>query len=277
MIFIQATGQIKNLYKDDWETIKGACSIILYLGGNETSTHEEIVKMAGKETMRVKDSSQSTNEKGSGSSSRSYKYAARDLLTIDEVRRLKNRHALCFVSGQQPIYDPRYPTQNHPNAKYLGNLKTGENLYTFTYCNAKSSSLKKLEKNKKILEEQIKERQKSRNPDVRPISNPTAPDLKAMQQVVENKTDADELLNSVAKVGIKEEDMKAAGVTAGTVENGKRKEVNYSDPSKKAIVAPIKTASASATPRGAILVTNNAVSDADMDEAMNLLGSVEIQ
>ena len=118
MIFIQAIGQIKTLYKDDWETIKGACSMILYLGGNETSTHEEIVKMAGKETMRVRDSSTSRNGKGSGSDSKSYKYAARDLITVDEVRRLKNMHTLCFVSGQQPIYEMRYPTEKHPNAKY---------------------------------------------------------------------------------------------------------------------------------------------------------------
>ena len=76
MIFIQAIGQIKNLYKDDWETIKGACSMILYLGGNETSTHEEIVKMAGKETMRVKDSSTSRNGKGSGSLQRSFQRSA---------------------------------------------------------------------------------------------------------------------------------------------------------------------------------------------------------
>jgi len=226
MIFIQAIGQIKNLYKDDWETIKGACSMILYLGGNETSTHEEIVKMAGKETMRVKDSSTSRNGKGSGSDSKSYKYAARDLITIDEVRRLKNMHTLCFVSGQQPIYEIRYPTEKHPNAKYLGNLKTGENIYTFSYCNAKASNVKRLERNRKLYNDKLKEQQKSRNPEARPVTTPVPLDGRTMATVAANEEKKREVMKNVPMTGTPEDVMKQAGVTAGTVEKGKRKETS---------------------------------------------------
>lgn len=241
MIFIQAIGQIKNLYKDDWETIKGACSMILYLGGNETSTHEEIVKMAGKETMRVKDSSSSRNGKGSGSDSKSYKYAARDLITIDEVRRLKNMHTLCFVSGQQPIYEMRYPTEKHPNAKYLGNLKTGENIYTFTYCNAKASSVKRLERNRKLYNDKLKEQQKSRNPDARPVTTPAPLDGKTMAAVIADIRQKNDVLKNVPMTGIHESDMKQTGTTAGTVVNGKRVETSYTMPGQASVMKPLKS------------------------------------
>ncbi len=250
MIFIQAIGQIKTLYKDDWETIKGACSMILYLGGNETSTHEEIVKMAGKETMRVRDSSTSRNGKGSGSDSKSYKYAARDLITIDEVRRLKNMHTLCFVSGQQPIYEMRYPTEKHPNAKYLGNLKTGENIYTFTYCNARASSAKRLERNRKLYNAKLKERQKSRNPDARPVSAPAPLDGRAMAEVAADMKQKQELLNHVPVTGIHEDDMKQAGMVAGTVVKGKRSETSYTMPGQTAVLRPLRSASSSSPGRG---------------------------
>ena len=37
---IQNMAQIKELYKDSWETIPGNSDTILYLGGNESSTHK---------------------------------------------------------------------------------------------------------------------------------------------------------------------------------------------------------------------------------------------
>ncbi len=272
MIFIQAIGQIKNLYKDDWETIKGACSMILYLGGNETSTHEEIVKMAGKETMRVKDSSTSRNGKGSGSDSKSYKYAARDLITIDEVRRLKNEHVLCFVSGQQPIYEKRYPTQKHPNAKYLGNLSNGERVYRFTYCNAQASSIERLERNRKQLNEKLKEQQKSRNTDARPVTTPTSLDPRAMLEMVNDITKKDDVLKQIPKTGISEKDMKQSGTTAGTVVKGQRSETSYVMPGQVTALKPLGTASAAS--RGvSVAPRNDTAGNQALADIMNALES----
>lgn len=272
MIFIQAIGQIKNLYKDDWETIKGACSMILYLGGNETSTHEEIVKMAGKETMRVKDSSSSRNGKGSGSDSKSYKYAARDLITIDEVRRLKNMHTLCFVSGQQPIYEERYPTQKHPNAKYLGNLNTGENIYTFTYCNARASNMRRLERNRKLYSNKLKEQQKSRNPESRPVTTPVPLDGRAMAAVAADDGKKQQILNNMPKVGIPEDAMKQSGVTAGTVQKGCRKETSYAKPGETSVMRSLRSVSASSAPSKGVVAQGQEVKNqalADMVASFN--------
>ena len=91
-----------------------------------------------------------------------------------------------MIAGQQPLYEERYPTQNHPNAKYLGNLKTHENLYEFNYCNAKSSSVKRLEENRKKLAEKKKELQKSRVPSARPISAPKELDREEMERLHDN-------------------------------------------------------------------------------------------
>lgn len=275
MIFIQAIGQIKNLYKDDWETIKGACSMILYLGGNETSTHEEIVKMAGKETMRVKDSSTSRNGKGSGSDSKSYKYAARDLITIDEVRRLKNMHTLCFVSGQQPIYEIRYPTEKHPNAKYLGNLKTGENIYTFSYCNAKASNVKRLERNRKLYNNKLKEQQKSRNPEARPVTTPVPLDGRTMAAVASDEGKKREVIKNIPMTGTPEDVMKQAGVTAGTVERGKRKETSYVKPGETSIMKPLKSVSTSKTAAKSVAARDESAGDDALADLIGSLGDFE--
>lgn len=40
IIIIQNLAQIKALFKDTWETIPGNCDTLVYLGGNEQSTHE---------------------------------------------------------------------------------------------------------------------------------------------------------------------------------------------------------------------------------------------
>lgn len=271
MIFIQAIGQIKNLYKDDWETIKGACSMILYLGGNETSTHEEIVKMAGKETMRVKDSSTSRNGKGSGSDSKSYKYAARDLLTIDEVRRLKNMHTLCFVSGQQPIYEMRYPTEKHPNAKYLGNLKTGENIYTFSYCNARAGNIKRLERNRKLYNNKLKEQQKSRNPEARPVTTPVPLDEKTMTAIVSDEEKKREVIKNIPMTGTSEGVMKQAGVIAGTIEKGNRKETSYVQPGEIDILRHLKSVSTSKTADKSVAARNE---EAGSDALASLIDSL---
>ena len=48
---IQNMAQIKELYKDSWETIPGNSDTILYLGGNEASTHKYISEALGKATI----------------------------------------------------------------------------------------------------------------------------------------------------------------------------------------------------------------------------------
>ena len=64
-IILQNISQLKALFKDDWEGIIGNADTLVYLGGNEQSTHEYISKLLGKETIRTSSSSQSKGRSGS--------------------------------------------------------------------------------------------------------------------------------------------------------------------------------------------------------------------
>lgn len=50
-IILQNLAQLKALFEKQWESILGNCDSFLYLGGNDTSTHEHVSKMLGKETV----------------------------------------------------------------------------------------------------------------------------------------------------------------------------------------------------------------------------------
>lgn len=109
---IQNMAQIKSMYKDDWETIPGNSDTLLYLGGNESSTHEYISKALGKATIDTKTHGQTKGR--SGSYSTNFQMSGRELLTPDEVRALDNRYAILFIRGAKPVMDLKYDLMKHP-------------------------------------------------------------------------------------------------------------------------------------------------------------------
>ena len=109
---IQNMAQIKELYKDSWETIPGNSDTILYLGGNEAATHKYISEALGKSTINTKTHGQSKGR--SGSYSTNFQQSGRELLTPDEVRALDNRYAILFIRGAKPVMDLKYELMNHP-------------------------------------------------------------------------------------------------------------------------------------------------------------------
>ena len=113
---IQNMAQIKELYKDSWETIPGNSDTMLYLGGNESSTHEYISKALGKGTI---DTQTHGRTKGrSGSYSTNTQMSGRELLAPDEVRRLDNRYAILFIRGAMPVMDEKVDLMSHPAIRY---------------------------------------------------------------------------------------------------------------------------------------------------------------
>ena len=111
-VIIQNMAQIKELYKDSWETIPGNCDTILYLGGNESSTHKYVSEMLGKATIDTKTHGQTKGK--SGSYSTNFQMSGRELRTPDEVRKLDNRYALLFIRGASPVMDEKYDLMHHP-------------------------------------------------------------------------------------------------------------------------------------------------------------------
>lgn len=136
VIIIQNLAQIKALFKETWETITGNCDTLVYLGGNEKSTHEYISELLGKATIDKK----STGETRSfhGSSSKNFDVLGRSLMNPDEVRNMDNKNCIIFIKGFNPIFDEKYWPFDHKNFKqtedggakpYKHNVKSSTKVY----------------------------------------------------------------------------------------------------------------------------------------------------
>ena len=112
IIIIQNLAQIKALFKDTWETIPGNCDTLIYLGGNEQSTHKYVSESLGKGTIDKKSSGETKGK--NGSSSHNFDVLGRELLTPDETRKLNNDQCIVLIRGCDPIIDRKYYTFKHP-------------------------------------------------------------------------------------------------------------------------------------------------------------------
>ena len=112
-IIIQNMAQLKNLYRDEWESIVGNCDEFVYLGGNELSTHEYVSKLIGKQTIKYETHSKSRGK--SGSYSTTEYVAARSVMNPDEVRMLDNGKCLLFIRGEKCVKDDKFDLMRHKN------------------------------------------------------------------------------------------------------------------------------------------------------------------
>lgn len=111
IIIIQNLAQIKALFKDTWETITGNCDTLVYLGGNEKSTHQYISEMLGKSTIDKRSTGETRGVHGSAS--RNYDVLGRELMTPDEARKFDNKKCLIFIRGFDPIVDNKFNPFTH--------------------------------------------------------------------------------------------------------------------------------------------------------------------
>ena len=126
-IILQNIAQLKALFEKQWESILGNCDEMLYLGGNETSTHKLISESyLGKSTIDTNTYGKSSGR--SGNYSTNYQITGRELMTPDEVRMMDNRYALLFIRGERPVMDEKYNPLKHPNVALtaLGGAPTYE-------------------------------------------------------------------------------------------------------------------------------------------------------
>ena len=115
-IIVQNVQQIKALYEKEHESIIGNCDTLLFLGGgNEPASLEFIVKLLGRETLATR--TRGLTKGRNGSSTTNYQQTGRDLMTIDEVRKLDTNKAILFIRGENPVIDWKYNLKRHPNIK----------------------------------------------------------------------------------------------------------------------------------------------------------------
>lgn len=115
-IVLQDLSQLKALFERQWQSIVNNCDELMYLGGNESSTHEYLSKLLGKETIRTNTYGQSKGRNGSWT--KNEQQLGRELMTPDEIRLLDNRYSLLLIRGEPPILDLKYDLNRHPNIRY---------------------------------------------------------------------------------------------------------------------------------------------------------------
>ena len=108
-VILQGFAQLKKDYKEAWETITAQCSVFMYMGGMEQSTHEYLSKMLDKETIYLNSFGKSRGRGGSWS--KNDQLSGRELLTPGEVRKLQKKHAIVIIQGEDPIMDAMYNTK----------------------------------------------------------------------------------------------------------------------------------------------------------------------
>lgn len=127
-IIVQSLDQLEALYKDSYENILGNCDTQLLLGTNSQKTAEYFSKSLGQTTIKIqqKSISKDKTEHEKQGVSISTQRQARDLMTVDEIRRLDNNKEIIMVRGLKPILaEKAWYFTCHPKRDIIEPLKIG--------------------------------------------------------------------------------------------------------------------------------------------------------
>ncbi|CUW15295.1 TrsK-like protein [Leuconostoc inhae] len=128
VIILQALDQLKTMYKNGWASMVNLADTLLFLGGDEKETVEYLSKRAGKQTIQIRNHTVQNSRNG-GSENRQSQ--GRDLMTPDEVGRLRGDDALLFISREYVFKDRKYTVSEHPKAELLANSPRDNNWYRY--------------------------------------------------------------------------------------------------------------------------------------------------
>ena len=111
-IVLQTKSQLKDLYKDNADTIEGNCDTLLVLGGSEKTTLKELSDALGKETIDIISTSMQKGQ--STSSGWSYQKQGRELMTSEEIFTMDRGKCIARVGGFHPFFCDKYDITKHP-------------------------------------------------------------------------------------------------------------------------------------------------------------------
>jgi type IV secretion system protein VirD4 len=105
-IIVQSLDQLVDLYKDLHENIIANCDTQLFLGSQSIKTCEYFSKSLGQTTIMFESKQKSKDQKDFTTQGFSYseQRQGRDLMTIDELKRLPNDDEIILIRGLKPIY-----------------------------------------------------------------------------------------------------------------------------------------------------------------------------
>ena len=101
------------MYKDSWENVLGNCDSLLFLGGQEPTTLEHVSKTLGKETIDTRSMNRTRGK--NGSTSENDGILGRELMTVDELKVMKDNECILFVRGIYPFFCNKYVIEKHRN------------------------------------------------------------------------------------------------------------------------------------------------------------------
>lgn len=113
-IILQAISQLEDIYDKKWNTLAGNCDEKVFLGSDDEKTIEWLIKMLGKKTVIVENTSWSSKSSGSTS----YNHSSMELITVDQVTMMDDMDCIVRVRGEHPYYGKKYDLEDHPNYPY---------------------------------------------------------------------------------------------------------------------------------------------------------------
>lgn len=114
-VVLQDIAQIEAMYKDNWKTLVGNCSTMVFLGTREPNTLEYFSDMLGETTIRTKSEGRSKGSKSS--SSRNYQQTGRPVMTAEELGRMPADECIVFTQNMYTVKDLKYKYEEHPYYK----------------------------------------------------------------------------------------------------------------------------------------------------------------
>lgn len=127
-IVLQDISQIEAMYKDEWKTLTGNCSTMVFLGTQEQNTLEYFSKMLGNMTIKKKNTNISEGKQKS--STKGLQRDKREVMTPDELGRLSSDECIVFTQNRRPVKDKKYKYERHP---YYSQTADCNNDYGFKY------------------------------------------------------------------------------------------------------------------------------------------------
>ena len=123
-IILQSRSQLQDLYgKEKAASIIGNCDTEIFLGGKDLNTLKELSESLGKKTIDAVTTSKTYSSQNSEGTN--YQILGRELLTVDELKRLPDGKCIVEVRGLRPFYSDKYDVTKHPRYRQIADGQPG--------------------------------------------------------------------------------------------------------------------------------------------------------
>ena len=161
-VIIQNLSQLKKMYKDSWENVLGNCDSLLFLGGQEPTTLEHVSKTLGKETIDTRSRNRTRGRQGSTSENDGI--LGRELMTVDELKIMKDNECILFVRGIYPFFCNKFIIEKHTNYKRLEDSDPDNAYLIKDIETVKFKDEPEAESGENIYSEPVEDAEKTENP-----------------------------------------------------------------------------------------------------------------